>query len=127
MNSEIIKNPNGTFAVYAGNKLIADHFKIRSDAESRARTYAAASAMGRIKSPAKSAACRENGKNGGRPAISTAARQRLMDRYDADKVRVTAKGEVHVHTAQKRGDGGPSPWWMFAGYLHDAEIREIIA
>lgn len=127
MKTEIIQNPNGTFAVYAGNTLIADHYKIKADAKARAAAYQAAVALGSMKSDKKAAAAQENGKKGGRPKISTAARQRLMDRYEADKLRITAKGEVHVHTEQQRGDGGDTPWWMFAGYLHDAEIREIIA
>lgn len=86
----------------------------------------AAQALGRIKSEAKSAASRENGKRGGRPKITAAARQRIMDHYDADKIRIANGRDVHVHTNRARGDGGPTPWWMFAGFLTDTEIQELL-
>jgi general stress protein YciG len=75
MKIEIIQNPNGTFAVYEGNTLIADHYKMRSDAEARSASRQAAVALGRLGGSANTPAqlearqktARENGKKGGRP------------------------------------------------------------
>jgi len=39
------------------------------------------------------------------------------------RVRITRKGEIHICTDRKRGDGGKTPWWMFAGYVGDSQFR----
>jgi len=48
-------------------------------------------------------------------------RAMLMDRDDVLAVRITRDGEIHIKTDRERGDGGPTPWWMFAGRITDAE------
>ena len=65
---EIIRNPNGTFSVWDGNKLVDDNFKIREDAEWRAARYVAAQSLGSATGGRKAAAARTNGASGGRPA-----------------------------------------------------------
>lgn len=56
----------------------------------------AAAALGRVKSPAKAAAARENGKLGGRPA--TLLRSRALDRFPGDTAR-----ELTAATKDQRG------------------------
>lgn len=51
-------------------------------------------------------------------------REYLLEDSSNDRVRITRSGEVHVHTDRARGDGGRSPWWMFAGFRRDL-VRDI--
>ena len=51
-------------------------------------------------------------------------REYLLREYllrDPDHIKVTIKrsGHVHVRTNRRRGDGGPTPWSMFAGLRWD--------
>jgi hypothetical protein len=65
---EIIRNPNGTFSIWDGNKLVDDNFKIREDAEGRAARYLAAQSLGSATGGKKASAARANGASGGRPS-----------------------------------------------------------
>ncbi len=51
-------------------------------------------------------------------------RKYLLEDSDHNKVVIKRNGEVHVHTDRQRGDGGRSPWWMFAGFRSDF-VRDI--
>lgn len=46
-------------------------------------------------------------------------REYLLEDTYHEKVVIKRNGEVHVRTNRQRGDGGKSPWWMFAGYRSD--------
>lgn len=83
---EIIRNPNTTYAIFDGNKLVDDGFKKLEDAQNRAARYEAAKSLGSASTPAKSAAARANGAKGGRPRKDpegfTAAMRRAMEREE---------------------------------------------
>ena len=44
----------------------------------------------------------------------------------ADRVRIQ-DGHVDAHGPWPRGDGGPSPYWKFAGYLNDLAADVAVA
>lgn len=46
-------------------------------------------------------------------------REYLLEDSDHNKVVIKRNGAVHIHTNRPRGDGGPTPWWMFAGFRCD--------
>lgn len=52
-------------------------------------------------------------------------REQIKAIYDASKVRLRDGERVEVYTSRSRGDGGKSPWWMFAGYIND--VRQQLA
>ena len=52
-------------------------------------------------------------------------REYLLSDNRNSKVRITRSGDIHVRTDRQRGDGGKSPWWMFAGKITDAEFRSL--
>lgn len=48
-------------------------------------------------------------------------RARLLENPLNLRARVARNGHCLVYTTRPRGDGGPLPWWMFAG------LREELA
>lgn len=59
-------------------------------------------------------------------------RRAVMEKYDADRVRVCRPGTrgftpgVNIYTNELRGDGGRSPWWMYLGTVEEVR-RELIS
>lgn len=51
-------------------------------------------------------------------------RAAVLGREGVRRVRITRAGEVHAWGDMQRGDGGKTPWWMFAGMVADLS-REI--
>jgi hypothetical protein len=56
---------------------------------------------------------------------NTKIRQYLLSDSRNSKVKITRSGDIHVRTDRHRGDGGKSPWWMFAGKTTDTEFRSL--
>lgn len=54
-------------------------------------------------------------------------REYLLETADHERVRIRRDGGVEVYTTEARGDGGPVPWWKFAGWKDELKRQMELA
>jgi hypothetical protein len=54
--------------------------------------------------------------------LSKATRHAILDSdSNITRIVVDESGHVNVRTYEERGDGGPTPWWKFIGFVEEVE------